>query len=92
LQPYYQEFRDKGFGFFAITLGGQEDIAFLREVGAPGILVDPGATSVVRYGVSGIPRTIVVDGRGVVYRDIVGWGGEAMIGEFLAIVDDLTGR
>jgi len=92
LQPHRSEFEAKGFTCFVISFGSEEDLNFLREAGVARVLLDPDSQAFEGYNVTGIPRTIVVDRRGTVYKDLLGWGGQPSVNEFIAIVDDLTGR
>lgn len=92
MQPHRSDFEDRGFTSFVICFGSKEDLSFLREAGVARVLLDPDGQTFESYEVTGIPRTIVVDQRGMVYKDLLGWGGAPSVDEFIAIVDDLTGR
>lgn len=91
MQPVMSEFEEKGFKFFVVTIGTQGDLQFLDDLRVKNVLLDPRGDAFRAFQVSAIPETVIFDRQGTVYKDTVGWLGEASLRELTATVDRLTG-
>lgn len=75
IEPIYREYRAKGFNVLAINVKQSTDVArkFVDalRLSYPVLLDDEGSTA-RRYGVVGLPTTVILDRDGVVREKILG--------------------
>ncbi len=92
LQPYLEEWRERGFDAYFVTLANSARTAVPYRASAayPGLpLFHDGARAMIKvYGVSGVPTTVVVDGDGTVQDVKVGWGSGSL-SSLTALIDRL---
>ncbi len=79
------------FTLYVVTLGREGDLEFLKSAAIGNVLLDPSGGAFSLYRVSAIPETFVVDAKGIIYRDIVGWQGPASLTEFQDILRKVSG-
>ncbi len=91
LQPYLEEWRERGFDAYFVTLANSATaVPYLEQQGLTGLpLFHDGARAMIKvYGVSGVPTTVVVDGDGTVQDVKVGWGSGSL-SSLTALIDRL---
>jgi cytochrome c biogenesis protein CcmG/thiol:disulfide interchange protein DsbE len=75
LEQVYRTYAGKGLQILAVNIGQDKGDAekFSKEhdISYP-LLPDPGQVVTKRYGVTGIPMTFILDGRGVIRKKILG--------------------
>jgi peroxiredoxin len=86
IEKVYLKHKDKGLVVLAVNIG-QEKAAvekFVNDIriSYPG-LIDPGAVVTKRYGVSGVPMTVIVDRSGNIRQKILGETGEVAFEEIV---------
>ncbi len=76
----------KPFQMLALTIdtGGKEAVeAYFKQAGVTlPVLLDPNQATGKRYGITGVPETFVIDGKGVILKKIIGpidWNDPAVI-------------
>jgi cytochrome c biogenesis protein CcmG, thiol:disulfide interchange protein DsbE len=83
LETVYRDHRDLGLRVLAVNVGQSRPAVaagLLRVIDISyDVLLDPDSTVAARYGVIGLPTTVLVDRRGVVHARIVGEADAAVL-------------
>lgn len=91
LQPYLEDWRELGFAIVFVTIAGEStmrEFMDVREVRME-VLLDRDRSFHKLYGVTAVPRSLIIDKAGIVREIKLGWGPDSL--EWLrAWVDRLT--
>lgn len=90
LQPYIQNWRDRGIELLIVTSASAKDMtAFISKHDLTiTVLLDSERQATRLYGVSGIPATFVIDRDGVPRQRKAGWGSRSL-SELVDLLDSL---